>query len=286
MVSHTIRQMSKNESIKIFENIRTLRQLLNEGISESSLHKAMDETKYLYIYYAGDYTILKGYRTIIPMETTEKTVKNGETKQYLSAWQIAGSSDSKKKYINTKGKSEFGWRLFKIDKIVSLLPTGRTVKKDGLPPSLNPEDFNPYSGTNGRTLHVIDIEGIKTGATAQIQQEPTPEQIKNLYDIVVRYRKEAVNKFIVVQDKSGDLVVKPISQLNKIPPESIKGNLLDLYQKLVLPTISKSNVGKPKNVPNAPNDVENIQAEPTTQQTTGANIVNSDFISNQENSLK
>jgi len=277
--------MPKNESTIIFENIRNLRQVLNEGISESSLHKAMDETKYLYIYYAGDYTILKGYRTIIPMETTQKVVK-GENRQYLSAWQIAGSSDSKKKYTNTKGKSEFGWRLFRIDKIVSLLPTGRTVKKNGLPPSLDPNDFNPYSGTNGRTLHVIDIDGIKTGATDQTQQEPTPEQIKNLYDIVVRYRKEAVNKFIVVQDNSGDLVVKPITQLNKIPPESIKGNLLDLYQKLVAPTLTKPTVNKTQNVPNN-GDVENVETEPATQQTqAGANIVNSDFITNQENSLK
>ena len=279
-------QMPKNERTKIFENIRNLRQLLNEGVGESSLHKAMDETKYLYIYYAGDHTILKGYRTIIPMETTEKTVKSGELRQYLSAWQIAGSSDSKKKYTNTKGKSEFGWRLFRIDKIVSLLPTGRTVKKDGLPPSLNPDDFNPYSGTNGRTLHVIDIEGVKSGDTAQTQQEPTPEQIKNLYDIVVRYRKEAVNKFIVVQDNSGDLVIKPMSQINKIPPESIKGNLLDLYQKIVVPTLTKPTVTKSQNVPNN-GDAENVEAEPATQQTqAGANIVNSNFITNQENSLK
>ena len=182
--------MPKNERTRIFENIRTLRQLLNEGIGESSLHKAMDETKYLYIYYAGDHTILKGYRTIIPMETTEKVVK-GENRQYLSAWQIAGSSDSKKTYANTKGKSEFGWRLFRIDKIVSLLPTGRTVKKDGLPPSLNPDDFNPYSGTNGRTLHVINIEGVITNTVAPTQQEPTPEQIKDLYNFVLKYRKEA-----------------------------------------------------------------------------------------------
>ena len=285
MVNHIIYRMPKNESIKIFENIRNLRQLLNEGVSESSLHKAMDETKYLYIYYAGDYTILKGYRTIIPMETTEKVVK-GENRQYLSAWQIAGSSDSKKKYTNTKGKSEFGWRLFRIDKIVSLLPTGRTVKKDGLPPSLDPNDFNPYSGTNGKTIHVIDIEGVKTGTTNQTQQQPTPEQIKDLYDIVVRYRKEAVNKFIVVQDNSGDLVVKPASQSNKIPPESMKGNLLDLYQKIVLPTLTKPSVNNAQNVPNN-NDVETIKAEPIQQSAqAGANIVNSDFITNQENSLK
>lgn len=276
--------MLNDEKNIIFENIYNLRQLLKEGIGESSLHKAMDETKYLYIYYKGDHTILAGYRTIIPMETTQKLVK-GENRQYLSAWQIAGSSDSKKKYINTKSKLEFGWRLFRIDKIVSLLPTGRTVKKDGLPPSFDPTDFRPYSGTNGKTLHVINIDGVLTGSTETIQKEPTVEQIKNLYDVVVRYRKEAVNKFIVVQDKSGELILKPLSQINKIPPDTIKGNLFDLYKKMVLPTLTS--IKADKNIVPDKNISNNKEEKSDNTITTNNNdLVNSEFIKNQENSLK
>lgn len=280
--------MPKNELKILFENIKNLRRLLSEGVGNSSISNAIDERKYIYIYYAGDKTILKGYRTILPMVLGE----NANTgNRLLRAWQVNGSSDSKKTYLNKKQKTEYGWRLFNVDKIVSFLPTGKTVDENKLPPSFNSEDYNPNDSQMTSIITAMEINAndinydsdadatkIKvSGSTFDTQtpkfkqffkaaaktREATAEEIKVIYDRIKRYTKESPAKTLVVQNEKGDMVTRNINQKEKLPPESIVGVLSDLYNELVLPTLDTNNI-----------DLKQ------------ANIVNNSFIEQQRNSLK
>ncbi len=79
-----------NEIKTFIENVKHFRQILKEGVGDSVIVNAINQHKYLYIYYAGDNTTLKGYRTIKPFVLGTSTAGN----KVLRAWQEAGSSDS------------------------------------------------------------------------------------------------------------------------------------------------------------------------------------------------
>ena len=133
----------------LFNNIGHFRQLLKESVGDSVIVNAINDHKYLYIYYAGDNTVLKGYRTIKPFVLGTSTAGN----KVLRAWQEAGSSDSyagltgRKRedheyQFDQKGNMKPGWRLFRVDGITSALPTGKkfSTATNKLPPLYNPND--------------------------------------------------------------------------------------------------------------------------------------------------
>ena len=74
----------------IFDKIKGLRHLLNEGVGEKDITDAIDNREYLYIYYNGDDNVEKGYRTIKPMVLG----KTGAGHLVLRAWQDKGRSQS------------------------------------------------------------------------------------------------------------------------------------------------------------------------------------------------
>jgi len=149
-----------NEIKQLFNNIKNFRQLLKEGVGEGDIIDAIENNKILYIYYAGDNTTLKGYRTIKPF-VLGKTSKGNLV---LRAWQENGSSDSyagltgrkrdrheyhhEKSYVtpegieDSKGGVKPGWRLFSVSGITSVLPTGKrfSIEFKNLPPYYNPND--------------------------------------------------------------------------------------------------------------------------------------------------
>jgi len=252
--------------IKIFFNsIKHFRHLLNEAVGQSTIVDAINKRKIVYIYYAGDNTVMRGYRTIKPFVLGTSTKDGG---LLLRAWEEAGASDSKKRYADPKGRMKYGWRLFRVDGITSFLPTGRhfSAKDDKIPSGYNPDDsqmasiiaaVKPVSIT-GR----VDTKGMDSfddpdmvkqkiedpdsvfknqaekfryfADAAKKTREATKEEIESLYDIATRVRKKAPSKLLVVQDEHGDMVLKDIGIKDKLPPESIVGNLKDLYNKLVV----------------------------------------------------
>jgi hypothetical protein len=116
--------------------------------------KAIKNRDILYIYYAGDDTHRKGFRTIEPytLGYIKKTSKDGKVKRgdlAIRAWQQAGASDTFKNPVGRWAKNpprlghEFfqdpniqpGWRLFKIKDITSIYPTGKKfLEKKGTRP--------------------------------------------------------------------------------------------------------------------------------------------------------
>ncbi len=261
---------------RFFKNIKNFR-MLNEGVGESTIVDAINNHKYIYIYYAGDNTTMKGYRTIKPFVLGTITTKDGETKEYLRAWQEAGSSDSfagltgRKRadheyHFDEKGRVKPGWRLFRVDGITSALPTGKFFSNEEgkLPPFYNPNDKQmdsikaavqpagktPVQAKGLDSLEKPDVVSQQVDKSAfdnQAQKfrqffKATPrtrdasaEEIENLFNIAKTVKKKSPDKLLVVANEKGDMILRNIEDKDKLPPDSIVGNLRDLYNKFVEP---------------------------------------------------
>lgn len=254
---------------KIFlENLTHFRQLLNEGVGEGTVADAINKHKIVYIYYAGDDTIMKGYRTIKPMVLGHTKSKKSETEGdylLLRAWEVAGSSDSQKRYTDEKGRMQYGWRLFRVDKITSFLPTGKIFRTDVFSDEMI-NDYNPNDSQMQNIIAAVQItnDAPKTKVSGKVtkqkiaappsafdgqkekfqyfsnagkkQRDVTKDEVEHLWAIAKGQKKKSPASFIVVADEHGDMILKDISQQAKLPPDSIVGNLKDLYVKYVLPT--------------------------------------------------
>lgn len=257
-----------NEVKQFFDNVNHFRQLLKEGVDENTVVDAINKHKIVYIYYAGDNTLKKGYRTIRGY-TLGKTTKEGGDYLLLRAWQEAGASDSNKKYSDPKGRTKHGWRLFRVDKITSFLPTGKYFSTDE---SKMPEGYNPNDSQMRDIVAAVQISTGKpqTQATGidsiekpdvikqklpeptsafagqkekfryfsnagKKQREATADEIEHLWAIAKGIKKKSPEKLLVVTDENGDLVLKDENIKTKLPPESIVGNLKDLYIKYIKP---------------------------------------------------
>jgi predicted DNA-binding transcriptional regulator YafY len=94
----------------------TLKDLLVERASISDLVDAVRKRKKLIIYYNGDEPGGKGLREIEPVCIGTSKANN----KVLRAWDMEGSS-----HTAYKGEQPLpGWRLFRLDKILSIKPTG------------------------------------------------------------------------------------------------------------------------------------------------------------------
>lgn len=275
-----------NEIKQLLGNVKHLRQILKEGVGDSTIVDAINDAKYLYIYYAGDDTTLKGYRTIRPFVLGTSTAGN----KVLRAWQENGNSDSyagltgRKRqdheyHFDNKGKMKPGWRLFKVDAITSALPTGKkfSTEEGKIPPLYNPNDKQMTSiiaaiqigqsklqtkGLDNVTEPDVTNQKIDTSffdnqgskfkqffSAAKKSREATASEIEHLYGVNAQMRRKSPKNLIVVNNEKNDLVLKDVADNEKLPPESIVGNLHDLYQKLVLPTkdVDVSFISKQKN---------------------------------------
>lgn len=257
-----------NEVEILFDNVRHFRKLLlKEEVSDNMIVDAIHNRKIIYIYYAGDNTNRQGYRTIRPMVYGVSTAGN----RVIRAWQEAGASDSAvekgNKYADAKGRLKPGWRLFRVDSITSFLPTGKHFSNndDKIPPKYDPNDdqmkqiiasVKPAINTKFKIKGLGKPEEPVVTQTkvpkapqsvfanqaqkfkyfsdaAKKTREATKDEIENLYQISKKIRKKAPSQMLVVQDENGDMVIKDIAIKDKLPPDSIVGNLDDLYQKLV-----------------------------------------------------
>lgn len=233
----------------LFDNIKDFRKLnLNEAVDNNRIVDAINNHKIIYIYYAGDDTILKGYRTIRPfvLGTHEKTGN-----KVLRAWQDAGSSDSYRglnrtprwgheKISGPKGIQP-GWRLFLLDKITSAIPTGEEFNPseffDVGDVKYNPNDKDMSSieasieiskAADVRTKGLKSIDDPDVTATkidkstfdpqaskfkqffsaARKTRQATKEEIETLWNLVKTYRKKSPRNYWVVQNEKNDMVLK------------------------------------------------------------------------------
>lgn len=96
----------------------TLKQLICEIASMESVMDAIDKKQICVINYDGDEPGGKGLREIEPVCLGRM---KGTNNLALRAWDIEGSS-----HTGYKGEQPLpGWRIFRLDKILSLKPTGQ-----------------------------------------------------------------------------------------------------------------------------------------------------------------
>lgn len=141
-----------DETKILFENIKDFRYIINEGASQQEIVNAINNHEYLNLYYAGDDNSATGSRMVRPFVLgtlkSKQNDKNGvpnNGRLVLRAWQDKGNSDSlnpaTQKRIprhghefttDTDGDQKPGWRLFFLDKIKAIYPTGKRFNDEGI----------------------------------------------------------------------------------------------------------------------------------------------------------
>ena len=108
--------------------IDTVKSVILEVASIQSLNDAIKKRQKVVIYYDGDEPGGKGLREIEPVCFGYSKSDN----PVLRAWDGSGAS-----HTGYKGEQPLpGWRLFRVDKILSFKPTGETFNEPR--PGFNP----------------------------------------------------------------------------------------------------------------------------------------------------
>jgi predicted DNA-binding transcriptional regulator YafY len=98
----------------------TAKSLILEIAAVDSIVDAIKNKKVIVIYYDGDEPGGRGLRIIEPVCYGYSKTKSGKGNPVLRAWDFEGAS-----HRGYKGKKPLpGWRMFRIDKILSFKPTG------------------------------------------------------------------------------------------------------------------------------------------------------------------
>lgn len=152
--------MSKNADRVIIDNNELIANVkkfrLNEWVSRDSIADAIKNKDIVFIYYAGDETVNKGYRTIEPFVLGRSKAGN----LVLRAWQQAGATDSGNN--PTRRNDELpGWRLFRVDGITSLVKTLRKFDTDPTYLASNRPKYNPKDSQ--MTEIILAIQPIPKG---------------------------------------------------------------------------------------------------------------------------
>lgn len=250
-----------NESKILVDNVKNFRkQKLDEAADPSKIRDAINNHKVIYIYYGGDNIVLKGYRTIRPfvLGTHEQSGN-----KVVRAWQDhGGNSDSfsgvkihnwvgiRRKgheYFTHQGKDKPGWRLFRLDKITSILPTGEIFDPedyfdvDGVKYKPNDGDMVTIDAAISRTAEPDVEKGDKKYKqffkAANRARQITKNEVESLVDMVKKKRKKSLKNYWVYQNERGDMVLSTERGLtiNDIPKEATVGNLRDLYIRMTTP---------------------------------------------------
>lgn len=263
-----------NEIKSLYNNIKNMKRVLNEAVSEEPIIDAINNHEYIYIYYAGDGKNKRGYRTIRPfLLGTHK--KSGN--KVLRAWQDRGRSvsyDTKPTredslehdyWVDDEG-SKPGWRLFRIDKIEKIYPIGKRFVRNGevmIPPKYNEndKDVNPEHWVSKETPDKLNrvstdpekpnIEGQKQSKSdfdkqtsnfknfadfSSRKKDITKNEVTKMYNYVKNVYKKSPNNFIVIVDDNGAFAVRDVKNKYKIPEDRIVGTLTTLYSSLVEPS--------------------------------------------------
>jgi hypothetical protein len=281
--------MILNELKILFNNLKNVRKLLlTEGVSNDAIIKAINDHEYVYLYYEGDPEsggVSRGARTVRMYLLGQTTAGNLAVRSFQDrgkSFSLSPESPRKRKdheyHIDVDGKEKPGWRLFRLDRISSLYPTGkRFIDKEGnvmIPPLYNENDkqmtsiiasvsVTPEKSVQTKDLDVVskpDItmqKGKKSDfdvQTARFKQfynanknkrEATARDIENLYNIAKKVMKKSPNRFFVAISDKGDFQLVDVKNKPNFPENAIVGDLTALYSKYVLS--SQENTEKEKN---------------------------------------
>ena len=257
-----------NETQILFNKIKDFRKktLITEGVSNSDIRKYMEKHQFVYIFYAGDGSNPRGWRTIRPYVLG--TMKSGDTTvNVVRAWQDKGRSadfmnrptrpDSQNHdfWVDDDGKTKPGWRMFRLDRIESMYPTGKRFVDDNgnvvIPPKYN------ESGDKDMLSITFQITRRKAPEIEPDVDEPTKplidtrkdwsvfdgvdattveikrDELINLKRIASNVMKKKAGSFFVALNNKGEFEIVEEKNRDKVNEKAILGNLQNLFHKIV-----------------------------------------------------
>lgn len=263
----------KNELKILFENIKNFRQLLMEGVGENEIKEAIQNHEWIYIYYDANDEEGKnasGFRTIRPYVLG----KNSAGNTVLRAWQ--DNPKNSWHFVNkpTRNDSQYhdywtdqegikpGWRMFNVDKIKKIYPTGKKFNDlNGLPMipagyheggddnminiiayvSTKKEPDFDYKYDKDQKIDIISRkdkykekwDSIRRGN--KNKKQITANDIVKLRDIASRvYKKRHSDYLVVIDDKNNfQLINIKDKEKQNIPDIAVVGSLPYLYDAIV-----------------------------------------------------
>lgn len=235
----------------IIENVKRFRVLLTES-SESIIVDAIKDKRYLYFYYAGEGKQSRGYRTIKPYIIGTRN----DGVEVLRGWQVDGDSSSmtggnRRDGIPRTGHEKFydpglhktvpGWREFRLDRILSVYPTGHTFKTDKLP--------TPYKGNNDSVITNVKAhipttyspepkERARKVIADKIMNRPSfKNDVEGWYNSVKFVKKRSPSKaHLYIDDRGRVRITYSERIIDGIDDNKVLGNLQELYNEHVLST--------------------------------------------------
>lgn len=243
-----------NEDYILKNNVKGFR-LLTEWIDRDSIVDAINNRDIVYIYYAGDKTVNRGYRTIEPYLLGRSTAGN----LVLRAYQQAGSTDSG---VNPKRTNDEipGWRLFRLDGITSFMKTMKkfATDKSKIRPLYNPNDkamteiiiaVDPKADIDSDFDNIDSIEKPNIAKQKLSRFDPQTTRFKSFYDaaenkelltkkaigdiynyIKLQQKKDPI-KYIVT-NRNGRIWYDKVENENRYEKNEVLGNLNNLFRKL------------------------------------------------------
>lgn len=202
--------------------LKTITHLITEQASYGDVVDAIKKRKVLVIYYDGDEPGGRGLREIEPVCLGTSKANN----KILRAWDKEGSSHTG--FLGTQPLP--GWRLFRLDKILTIKPTGEIYN----------EPRPDYNFTGDKTMSSViinanfdDVVSIDSIIRTQLTNIVTELLTQLIDDVVKRQSPEvlqtadftkAAEIFNRVYRKIGDLLKRQLTTNDKqrLRPEIIK----------------------------------------------------------------
>lgn len=262
-----------NEVKILFNNIKNFRHLLTESVGQDVIIKAIQNHEWIYMYYNADNEEGKnasGYRTVRPYvlgtNKSGNVVLRGWQDNSKNSWHFTNKptrpDSSKHDYWTDSEGDKPGWRMFRLDKISNIYPTGKKFNDaNGLP--LIPAGY--HEGGDDDMSSIIAYVSTKTEPDFDYkydkEQQPdiiskgerdrakwdsvrkgnknnrkiTANDVTKLRDVASRVQKTAHGNYLVVIDDKNNfqLMLTKDKDRQNIPDSAIVGSLPYLYDSLV-----------------------------------------------------
>ena len=263
----------KSELKILRENIKNFRHLLTEGVGKSGIIDAINNHEWIYLYYNADNKEGKnasGYRTVRPYvlgtNAAGNTVLRAWQDNSKNSWHFSNKPTREKSYghdyWNDREGSKPGWRMFDIDKISKIYPTGKKFNDENGMPMIPPgyheggdDDMTSVEAwVSTKTEPDFDYKYDKDQEIDKVsradrdkerwdsirrgnkdRKEITANDVVKLRDVASRVQKTAHGNYLVVIDDKNNfqLMLTKDKDKQNIPDQAIVGSLPYLYDSLV-----------------------------------------------------
>lgn len=262
-----------NELKIFYNNVKNIRHLLTEAVGENDIKKYIENHEWVYIYYSGDDKVASGYRTIRPYVLGTSSAGNLVIRAWQdnskNSWHFSNKptrQDSQyHDYWNDNEGTKPGWRMFRLDKITKVYPTGKrfndsngivmipagyhegadadmtsiityvSTKKE--PDFEYKYDREKYGDNMSRAeVNKLKWDSIKKGN--KHSKSITSQDVTKLSDVASNVLKKSRGNFIVVIDDKNNFQIISAKDKDRqnVPDTAIIGGLANLYDTMVKKT--------------------------------------------------